>query len=213
MATEAEYMDDSTVQFPRDPMAVEYCIAEGIGFFKELRESSQDGFAGIDAISDDRLADSLALVLNEFCKTSPEPPCFPDPHDPAALFFSPSKQTSFTLNFYCKRLLDYTCCSKSCFVVAILYLVRLSERCPIFELNDFNVHRLICTAVVLAAKWLDDVSYSNSHYARVGGIQTAAEMSRLEEHMLRSLDFRLFITKEKYEEVETNFLLIAANCI
>lgn len=90
-----------------------------------------------------------------------------------------------------------------------MYLVRLAARYPIFELNDFNVHRLICTAVVLAAKWVDDVSYSNAHYAKVGGIQTAAEMSRLEAHMLKALDYRLFVTKESFEQMESQLVQVA----
>lgn len=104
--------------------------------------------------------------------------------------------------------MQFNCCSKACFPLAILYLIRLTDVCPIFELNDFNVHRLICTAVVLAAKWLDDVSYSNAHYAKVGGIQNAVEMGRLEEHMLRALDYRLFISKESYEDVERQIIAI-----
>lgn len=156
------------------------------------------------------LADTVALVLAEFCKAPRVVNhMFPNPADPAALFFSPFKQKSFTLSYYCRRLLDYNCCSKSCFPIAILYLVRLAERYPIFEINDYNVHRLICTAVLLAAKWVDDVSYSNAHYAKVGGIQTAVEMSRLEAHMLKALDYRLFITKESFEEVESRLIQIA----
>lgn len=93
--------------------------------------------------------------------------------------------------------------------MAILYLLRVGERFPIFEVNDYNVHRLVCTAVVLAAKWLDDVCYSNAHYAKVAGIQTAAEMSRLEEVMLKAMDYRLFVSKESFEEIESQVVQIA----
>ena len=213
MATQAHYHDEKVPKLPREPTSADCGLADSVSFFEELQEDSRDQSTGIDSIPDDRLGDTLALVLTEFCSTGPEPVGLPHPSDPAALFFSPYKQIAFSLNFYCKRLLEYTCCSKSCFVIAILYLVRLAERCPIFELNDYNVHRLMCTAVVIAAKWLDDISYSNAHYARVGGIQNANEMSRLEEHMLRALDYKLFITKENYEEVERHLVLIALNCL
>jgi hypothetical protein len=166
----------------------------------------------IDDIPGDQLADAIALVLEEFCNNNSTHPAFPDPHDPAALFFSPYRQKSFTLNYYCRRLFEYTCCSKSCFVVAVLYIVRLAELVRVFELNHFNVHRLICTAVVLAAKFMDDVSYSNVHYAKVGGIQTPDEMNRLECFMLKSLDYRLFVSKENYEEIESHIIFIAQEC-
>lgn len=164
-------------------------------------------------LTDQALADILALILDDFCQTRSQNIVFPHPHDAAALFFSPFKQLTFTLNYYCARLIHYTACSKSCFVVAILYLVRLAERCPVFQLNEYNVHRLFCTAVMLAAKWVDDVSYSNAHYAKVGGVQNAAEMSKLEEHMLRALDYRLFISKESFEDIETQIMLIASRSI
>ncbi len=212
MAMQTQYHDDAAVkQFPRAPFSVDCGLSDGASFLQELHDVSRHGCTGVDDLSNEKLADTLALILQQFCRSNSGAPRLPDPCDPAALFFSPARQTSFTLSFYCRRLLEYMCCSKSCFVVAILYLARLAVRCPIFELNEFNVHRLICTAVVLAAKWLDDVSYSNAHYAKVAGVQTTAEMTRMEDVMLRSLDYRLFVTRENYAEVERNLLQIAAN--
>jgi hypothetical protein len=117
-----------------------------------------------------------------------------------------------SLNYYCKRLLEYTCCSKSCFVVALLYLLRIAERHPVFEPNDYNVHRLICTSVVLAAKFMEDQSYSNVHYARVGGIETLEEMNKLETLMLQALDYRLYVTKEGYEKAAGEMMMVALRC-
>jgi hypothetical protein len=203
-------------EFPLIPLQYEsdpFEEAISASFCSENTLSSADGpYARVGDIPDERLADSVAFILNEFCKSNPPNPEFPDPHDPAALFFSPFRQKTFTLNYYCGRLLEYMCCSKSCFVVAILYIVRLAERYSIFELNHFNVHRLICTAVVLAAKFMDDVSYSNVHYAKVGGIQTSVEMNKLESFMLKALDYRLFVTKENYDEIEAHITLIAQQC-
>lgn len=107
--------------------------------------------------------------------------------------------------------MEYTCCSKSAFVVAVLYLARLAEHHPVFVLSELNVHRLVCTAVVLAAKWLDDVSYSNAHYARVAGVQSAAEMTRMENHFLKALDYRLYVAPHNYHDVEASLLNIAAS--
>lgn len=177
---------------------------------RSIQLSSLEGRINVEDISEELLAETIALILSEFCSTGSEQPRFPDPRDPAALFFSPYKQKSFTLSFYCRRLIQFNCCSKACFPIAILYLIRLAEKESVFELNDYNVHRLVCTALVLAAKYLDDVSYSNSHYAKVGGIQTGDEMNKLEHHMLKMMDYRLFVSKESYEEVENQILQIAA---
>ncbi|KAI9099134.1 hypothetical protein K1719_024901 [Acacia pycnantha] len=64
-------------------------------------------------------------------------------------------------------------------------------------LTLFNVHRLLITTVMVAAKFVDDGCYSNGHYARVGGVSTA-EMNRMELELLFSLDFRLFVTTELF---------------
>lgn len=170
-------------------------------------------YGAVDQVPNEILADTVALILEQFCSGagSDAPRTLPNPTEPAALFFSPARQTAFTLSFYCRRLVEYTCCSKSAFVVAILYLARLAEMHPVFLVNEFNVHRLVCTAVVLAAKWLDDVSYSNAHYAKVAGVQSAAEMTRMENHMLRCLDFRLYVAQENYYDVEASLLKIASS--
>ena len=159
----------------------------------------------------DVLADTVALVLEQFCARGEGSVTLPSPNEPAALFFSPSRQTSFSLSFYIRRLVEYTCCSKSAFVVAVLYLARLAERHPVFMLSDLNVHRLACTSVVLAAKWLDDISYSNAHYARVAGVQSAAEMTRMENHFLSAIDYRLYVAPDNYRDVEISLLNIAAS--
>lgn len=173
-------------------------------------------YRSVNEVPNEVLADTVALILEQFCAggaygVSPVQRTLPDPTDPAALFFSPAKQTAFTLSFYCRRLVEYTCCSKSCFVVAILYLARLAEACPVFLVNEFNVHRLVCTAVVLAAKWLDDVTYSNEHYAKVAGVQTSGEMTCMENHMLHCLDYRLYVQRDDYFDVEASLLKIASS--
>lgn len=176
-------------------------------------QSEPPAFDSVDDIPEDQLANTIALVLTEFCKANGKGrPDFPARNDPATLFFSPYRQKAFTLNFYCKRLLQYTYCSKSCIVVAIHYVFRLAERYPVFELNDFNVHRVICTAVVLAAKFVDDTSFNNVHYAKVAGIQTPAEMNMLEATMLKALNWRLFVSEESYRDVERQIALIAREC-
>jgi hypothetical protein len=88
-------------------------------------------------------------------------------------------------------------------------MLRIAERHPVLEPNDFNVHRLLCTSLVLAAKFMEDQSCSNLHYARVGGIETLEEMNKLEALMLRALDYRLYVTKEGYEEAAKQIIILA----
>ncbi|KAG4189173.1 hypothetical protein ERO13_A08G210700v2 [Gossypium hirsutum] len=63
----------------------------------------------------------------------------------------------------------------------------------------FNVHRLLITSVMVAAKFMDDQHYNNAYYAKVGGI-SREEMNRLEMRFLFDLDFRLNVTTEVFNK-------------
>lgn len=143
---------------------------------------------------------------NEAAAGSPELASAPPCHVAEQLksFYSAFKQP-FALDFYVRRLVQYTNCSSSVFIVAMVYLDRLQKRVPSLRLNMMNVHRLLITAVVLAVKNLDDELYANSYYARVGGL-TTDELNRLESSMLNLLDWRLNVSPETFSVYEENLL-------
>lgn len=58
---------------------------------------------------------------------------------------------------YIERIYKYTNCSPSCFVVGYVYIDRLLHKYPQSLVVSLNVHRLLVTAVMVAAKMLDDV--------------------------------------------------------
>lgn len=99
---------------------------------------------------------------------------------------------------YLERIYKYTNCSPSCFVVAYAYMDRLVHRQPDQPIISLNVHRLLITSVMLAAKTLDDIHYNNAFYARVGGV-SIAELNRMELDLLFRLDFRLCVTTHTFE--------------
>ncbi|KAG5099322.1 hypothetical protein JHK82_044374 [Glycine max] len=58
---------------------------------------------------------------------------------------------------YLERIFKYANCNPSCFVVAYVYLDRFTQRQPSLPINTFNVHRLLITSVMVAAKFMDDI--------------------------------------------------------
>lgn len=121
----------------------------------------------------------------------------PSWENPISVFFSVTMPEIET-KLYVKRLVKYAQCSKSAFVVALVYLRRLEEKDEVLAITAFNMHRLIITALMIAAKVLDDRCFSNAHYARVGGISTVQEINRLEIEMLQLLDHKLVVSSEEY---------------
>uniref|UniRef100_A0A0E0JUY7 Cyclin n=1 Tax=Oryza punctata TaxID=4537 RepID=A0A0E0JUY7_ORYPU len=109
---------------------------------------------------------------------------------------------------YAERIYRYAGCSPACFVVARVYLDRLSGRPEEEEeegesspspaaaavcVDSYSVHRLLITSVMVAAKFMDDIHYNNAYFARVGGVEVA-EMNGLELELLFALRFRLNVT-------------------
>lgn len=102
---------------------------------------------------------------------------------------------------YMNRIVQYTMCSACCIIVAVVYLERLKKvvgpRTRVY-LHSYNIQRLFAVAVMLAAKYLDDLHFDNKHWAEVAGIQLH-ELNRLELEMLFELCFDLGISRKEYD--------------
>ncbi|XP_039019183.1 cyclin-P3-1-like [Hibiscus syriacus] len=112
--------------------------------------------------------------------------------------FHGSKEPSLNIRQYVERIFKYCKCSNSCFVVAVIYIDRFLQRIDAY-LTSLNVHRLLITSVLVAAKFMDDQCYNNAYYAKVGGV-SREELNRLEMKFLFDLDFRLHVTTEVFNK-------------
>ncbi len=98
---------------------------------------------------------------------------------------------------YVQRLLQHITCSDTVFVHATILLQRLGNMNNRLTISLNNAHRLLITAFVISAKFLDHVSFTNSHYAKGGDIPSVREMNTLELQMLKLLDYRVFLSLEE----------------
>ncbi|KAL2382175.1 cyclin-dependent protein kinase complex component [Blastomyces gilchristii SLH14081] len=71
-----------------------------------------------------------------------------------------------------------------------------------FVVDSFNIHRLVIAGVTCASKFFSDVFYTNSRYAKVGGLPLL-ELNHLELQFLLLNDFRLAIPVEELEAYGT----------
>ncbi|GMI73822.1 cyclin p1;1 [Hibiscus trionum] len=104
---------------------------------------------------------------------------------------------AISIRHYIDRIFKYAGCSPSCFLVAYIYVDRFVQQTDV-HLTSLNVHRLLITGVLVAAKFVDDAFFNNAYYARVGGVSTA-ELNSLEMNFLFSLDFRLKVTVNTFQ--------------
>lgn len=102
---------------------------------------------------------------------------------------------------YVARISQYAFSSTACLLSAYHYVKRAAAADPSLAPTSLSVHRLLITAVVLAAKYLDDVTYSMGYYAKVGGLPTK-ELVYLELRMLSLLGFDLHISPSDFHTLE-----------
>lgn len=72
-------------------------------------------------------------------------------------------------------------------------------------LCDKNIHRFLLTAVVLANKFVEDVNVCQGFYAKCGGV-SLDELNRLEERMLKLLDWNLNVDLSTYNVYQDNVM-------
>eukprot|EP00186_Timspurckia_oligopyrenoides_P000140 CAMPEP_0182446048 /NCGR_PEP_ID=MMETSP1172-20130603/3948_1 /TAXON_ID=708627 /ORGANISM="Timspurckia oligopyrenoides, Strain CCMP3278" /LENGTH=277 /DNA_ID=CAMNT_0024641913 /DNA_START=310 /DNA_END=1143 /DNA_ORIENTATION=+ len=110
-----------------------------------------------------------------------------------------------SLHDYLQRIDRYSFCSRSCHILALYFVDRLSKRSSCFRITALNVHRLYITAFLLAVKSSEDVLYDNLHFSKVGGIYLR-ELNLMELKMLQELNYELFVSPDSYREFERSIL-------
>lgn len=105
---------------------------------------------------------------------------------------------------YLERIHKYASCSSECFILALIYVDRLIQRNN-FLLTELNVHRVVITAILLAAKFFDDAYYNNAYYAKVGGV-LVSEMNNLEVEFLFRINFSLHVTPDLFQKYHAELI-------
>jgi len=116
---------------------------------------------------------------------------------PQVTRFHATQPPKITIKAYLERIAMFSHCSEECFVLALIYIDRLILTSGNFLVNSFNVHRLVITSVMVAAKFFDDQYFNNAHYGRVGGV-SCEEINQLEVEFLFMINFNLSVEKKLY---------------
>ncbi|KAL9385627.1 hypothetical protein Peur_022637 [Populus x canadensis] len=112
--------------------------------------------------------------------------------------FDCHKTPDLTIQSYLERIFRYTRAGPSVYVVAYVYIDRFCQANPEFRINTRNVHRLLITTIMVASKYVEDMNYRNSYFARVGGL-TANVMNKLELEFLFLMGFKLHVNVSVFE--------------
>jgi hypothetical protein len=137
---------------------------------------------------------ALAAVAEAMAAQAPTHP--QPPSAPRATKFDAFRAPAISVRDYLARIHKYASCSAECFVLALVYVDRLHQLQGV-ALSPLNVHRVLLTSVVLAAKFFDDHYFNNAYYAKVGGVP-GAEMNELELEFLLLVNFSLHVPCETF---------------
>jgi len=111
-----------------------------------------------------------------------------------------------SIKSYLHRIATYSKISDECFVLALIYIDRLNEnKKGNFLLNSHNVHRLIITGILVAAKFFDDQHMKNDFFGKVGGI-SCNEINLLEADFLCMINFNLYVETSVFEDYSKRLL-------
>ncbi|KAF2640893.1 cyclin-domain-containing protein [Massarina eburnea CBS 473.64] len=91
---------------------------------------------------------------------------------------------------YLFRLIVHATLSPPILLSMVFYVDKLCTMYPAFTISSLTVHRFLITAATVAAKGLSDSFWTNSLYAKVGGV-SLRELALLEVEFLKRLEWRI----------------------
>ena len=112
--------------------------------------------------------------------------------------FTSKKIPKISLGDCISRIIKYTKIDNSTLIMALIYIDRPRKNNKIF-LTEFNVQRILFSAIILAIKYNEDKYYSNLYYAKIGGLKLK-KLNKLEMKFLVGISFKLFIDSKDYEK-------------
>ncbi|OCF34673.1 hypothetical protein I316_03716 [Kwoniella heveanensis BCC8398] len=187
-----------------------------------------DGMIASDSVSASRSV-SPNLSASTPALNSPDFPLFSASrsslsHPSSLLAFHARHIPSISVEAYLLRILKYCPTTNEVFLGLLVYFDRMTrlgtpagvggENAGVakgkgFAIDSYNIHRLVIAGVTVASKFFSDVFYTNSRYAKVGGLPST-ELNSLELQFLLLNDFRLRISLDEMQRYGDRLLAYAA---
>ncbi|KAJ1700896.1 hypothetical protein LUZ63_000675 [Rhynchospora breviuscula] len=112
--------------------------------------------------------------------------------------FESCKVLDMSLQAFLERVFRYARVTPPVYLVAYVYMDRLCQFNQGLQIVSTNVHRLLVTSIMVASKFVEDLNYCNSYFAKVGGLSTE-ELNFLELNFLFLMGFRLNVSPSVFE--------------
>ena len=110
--------------------------------------------------------------------------------------FISKKIPNVSIQNYLDRLAKYSKIENNTLLLILIYIDRICEINKI-RLNYFIIHKMILAGMLVAIKYNEDDYFSNSFYAKVGGV-SKSEIDVLEYEFLVLIDFNLYVSDDLF---------------
>ena len=139
---------------------------------------------------------TVSQLLTDICEESPQE----IDHNTIKIIkpFISKKIPQISIEDFMKRLLKYSKMESSTLILILIYIDRVCFFGK-FQLNYYNIHKLILASMVVSIKYNEDDYFSNKFYAKVGGV-SINEIDTLEYAFLILIDFKLYVSEELFQK-------------
>jgi hypothetical protein len=162
---------------------------------EEINDKSFTSIHKIEVKKSDVLH-TVSQLLTDICEESPQE----IDHNTLRIIkpFISKKIPQISIEDFMKRLLKYSKMESSTLILILIYIDRVCFFGK-FQLNYYNIHKLILASMVVSIKYNEDDYFSNKFYAKVGGV-TKEELDKLEYEFLSLIDFSLFVDEDLFSK-------------
>ena len=108
--------------------------------------------------------------------------------------FTGKSLPKITLIDYINRIITYSDSEINTIICSLIYIDRINK---IKAINEFNIHRIFFTAVLVSIKYNEDIIFNNDYYSKVAGVKLN-EINKMELEFISLLDFNLYIDPEEF---------------
>ena len=144
---------------------------------------------------------TMADLLTDICEESSKDK---DTNNKLIKPFLSKKIPSISIEKYLVRLVSHSKMEISTLILILIYIDKICKNNK-FRLNYFNIHKLIVTSMLISIKYNEDDFFSNSFYAKVGGV-SIRELNHLEYEFLSLIDFDLYVDEDLFSKY-SNYIL------
>ena len=98
---------------------------------------------------------------------------------------------------FMRKIIDKMQMATECIVISLIYLEKLMLKSKI-EIRFLNWKPLVFTAILLASKFWDDISFWNIDYVETLELWSLRAINRMESEFLSLCDYNIYVSAEAY---------------